>query len=130
MTQGHVHVKTAGTNWLEAVAILAEHDPALYRKAHKFALEHRSEAEKYYHVSTDVREITNIDLQSDAYLPEYLKLPASRQTMHITYGLLLAESWFREPFFSLLAEHEEDYYTKLVSHIGKHLRYVTAEVKQ
>ena len=130
VTRGHVHVKTAGTNWLEAVAILAEYAPALYRKAQKFALEHRSEAEKYYHVSTNVKEITNIDLQSDAYLPEYLKLPASRQTMHITYGLLLAEPWFREPFFSLLAEHEEDYYAKLVSHIGKHLRYVTAEVRQ
>ena len=130
VTQGHVHVKTAGTNWLEAVAVVAEADPALYRKAHKFALEQRGEAEKYYHVSTDVSEITNIDLQSDAYLPEYLKLPASRQTLHITYGLLLAQPWFREPFFALLSEHEEDYYARLVSHIGKHLRYLTAEVKK
>ncbi len=127
VTKGHVHVKTAGTNWLEAVAVLAERDPALYRRAHKFALEHRGEAEKYYHVSTDVNEIPNIDLQSDAYLPEYLKIPASRQTLHITYGLLLKEPWFREPFFSLLGACEEEYYARLVSHIGKHLRYVTAE---
>lgn len=130
VTQGRVHVKTAGTNWLEAVAVVAEADPALYRRAHKFALEHRKEAEKYYHVSTDVSEIADIDLQSDAYLPEYLKLPASRQTLHITYGLLLSEPWFRDAFFPLLAEHEEDYYARLVSHIGKHLRYVTAEVKK
>ena len=130
VTQGHVHVKTAGTNWLEAVAVIAECDPALYRRAHKFALERRAEAEKYYHVSTDVSEITNIDLQSDAYLPEYLRLPASRQTLHITYGLLLGEPWFREPFFALLAEHEEEYYARLISHIGKHLRYVTAEIKK
>ncbi len=130
VTQGRVHVKTAGTNWLEAVAVVAEADPALYRRAHKFALERRAEAEKYYHVSTDVREIPDIDLQSDAYLPEYLKLPASRQTMHIAYGLLLAEPWFRDALFGLLAEHEEDYYARLVAHIGKHLRYVTAEVRQ
>ncbi len=129
VTKGHVHVKTAGTNWLEAVAVVAERDPALYRKAHKFALEHRSEAEKYYHVSTDVKEIPNIDLQSDAYLPEYLKIPASRQTLHIAYGLLLAEPWFREPFYALLGECEEDYYARLVAHIGKHLRYITAEAK-
>ena len=121
VTKGKVHVKTAGTNWLEAVAVVADFDPALYRKAHAFALEHRREAEKYYHVSTDVNTIPNIDLQCDAYLPEYLKLPASRQTMHITYGLLLAEPWFREPFFALLHEHEEDYYKRLIAHIGKHL---------
>ena len=126
VTKGRVHVKTAGTNWLEAVAVLAERDPALYRKAHKFALAHRPEAEKYYHVSTNVADIPDIDLQSDAYLPEYLKIPASRQTLHIAYGLLLAEPWFREPFFALLADCEEEYYERLVRHIGKHLRYVTA----
>ncbi len=125
VTKGKVHVKTAGTNWLEAVAVVADCDPALYRKAHAFALENRKEAEKYYHVSTDVKTIPNIDLQCDSYLPEYLKLPASRQTMHITYGLLLEESWFREPFFALLHEHEEDYYKRLIAHIGKHLRLVT-----
>ena len=113
----------------KAVAVVAECDPQLYRKAHKFAIENRPEAEKYYHVTTKASDITNIDLQSDAYLPEYLKLPASRQTLHITYGLLLAEEWFREPFFELLAEYEEDYYARLVSHIGKHLKYVTAEAK-
>ena len=125
VTKGKVHVKTAGTNWLEAVAVVADFDPVLYRKAHAFALEHRREAEKYYHVSTDVNTIPNIDLQCDAYLPEYLKLPASRQTMHITYGLLLAEPWFREPFFALLHEHEEDYYKRLIAHNGKHLLLIT-----
>ncbi len=128
VTGGHVHVKTAGTNWLEALAVLAEADPALYRRAQKFAVEHRNEAEKYYHVSTDVRAIPDIDLQSDAYLPEYLRLPASRQTMHIAYGLLLAEDWFREGFFRVMDTREEEYYGRLEAHIGKHLRLVTVEV--
>lgn len=126
VTGGHVHVKTAGTNWLEAMAVIAEADPALYRRAHKFAVAHRSEAEKYYHVSTDVKEIPDIDLQGDAYLPEYLRLPASRQTMHIAYGLLLAEEWFREGFFQVLDEGEEAYYARLEAHIGKHLQLLTA----
>ncbi len=129
VTHGRVHVKTAGTNWLEALAVLADADPAFYRRAHKFALEHRGEAEKYYHVSTDIREIPDIDLEGDAFLPEYLHLPASRQTMHIGYGLLLAEPWFREGFFRLLHEREEDYYARLEAHIGRHLRYLTDTIQ-
>ena len=126
VTGGRVHVKTAGTNWLEALAVIAEKDPALYRRAHKYAIAHRSEAEKYYHVSTDAKEIPDIDLQNDAYLPEYLRLPASRQTMHIAYGLLLAEEWFREEFFRVMDEREEAYYARLEAHIGKHLQLLTA----
>ncbi len=125
VTGGHVHVKTAGTSWLEALAVLAEADPALYRRAQAFAVLHRSEAEKYYRVSSDVRDIPDIGLQSDAYLPEYLRLPASRQTMHISYGLLLAEDWFREGFFRTLDAKEEDYCARLEAHIGRHLRYLT-----
>lgn len=129
VTKGKVHLKTAGTNWLEALAVLADCDPDLYRKAHIFALVHRHEAEKYYHVSTDANTIPDISLQSDTYLPEYLKLPAARQTMHIAYGLLLAEPWFREPFFDVLCRREEDYYNRLTAHIGKHLSLVTSGIE-
>ncbi len=130
VTGGRVHVKTAGTSWLEALAVLAEKDPALYRRAQQYAIEHRPEAEKYYHVSTDVSEIPDIGLQSDAYLPEYLRLPASRQTMHIAYGLLLAQPWFRDAFFRLLDRYEENYYARLCSHIGKHLQYLAGGMGQ
>ena len=35
---GHFHVKTAGTSWLEAMAVVAETEPQLYRRIHAFAL--------------------------------------------------------------------------------------------
>ena len=126
VTGGRVHVKTAGTNWLEAMHVVAENAPDLYRRAHKYALEHRSEAEQYYHVYTDPNTIPDIDLQCDAYLPEYLSLPASRQTVHIAYGLLLSQDWFRTEFFAFMDAHEAEYAQRLVAHIGRHLRYLTA----
>ena len=52
---------------------------------------------------------------------------AARQTVHITYGLLLDQPWFRNEFFATMAEHEEDYYAALVRHLGKHVRILTAE---
>ena len=57
----------------------------------ELSIEHRSEAEKYYHVSTKVDSIPNIDLQNDAYLPIYMTQEAARQTVHIAYGLLLEQ---------------------------------------
>ena len=105
----------------------ARADPDLYRRAHSFAIEHRPEAEKYYHVSTNAAEIPDITLQNDAYLPEYLNLPASRQTVHIAYGLLLTEPWFREEFFRTMDRYEEEYYRSLEGHLGKHIRILTGE---
>lgn len=127
VTKGHVHVKTAGTNWLEAMRVVSRHAPALYRRAHSFALQNRAQAEAYYHVSTRPEDIPDIELESDVYLPEYLELAASRQTMHIAYGLLLNEDWFREAFFRFMATHEEAYYAGLITHIDRHLRYLAVE---
>ncbi len=50
--------------------------------------------------------------------------------MHIAYGLLLAQPWFREAFFRLLDRHEEDYYARLCAHIGKHLQYLAGGMRQ
>ena len=52
--------------------------------------------------------------------------PAARQTVHITYGLLLDQPWFRDAFFATMAAHEEAYYAALVRHLGKHVRILTA----
>ena len=51
VTEGVFHIKTAGTNWLEAVRLVALKAPGLYRLMHRFALEKFSEASKYYHVT-------------------------------------------------------------------------------
>ncbi|MBO7514443.1 MAG: hypothetical protein J6T47_02310 [Lachnospiraceae bacterium] len=128
VSKGHIHVKTAGTSWLEAMRVVAEVNPDLYRRAHKFSIEHRSEAEKYYHVSTKVDSIPNIDLQNDAYLPIYMTQEAARQTVHIAYGLLLEQDWFREEFFRTMAEYEENYYDALLKHLGRHIEILTAEL--
>lgn len=51
VTHGTFHVKTAGTNWLEAMRVVALVDPKLYRDVHTFALGAFQEATEYYHVS-------------------------------------------------------------------------------
>lgn len=121
ITAGHAHMKIAGTNWLEAVRVVAEADPQLFRKTLDFAILNRGEAERYYHISTSVDDIIPLDQRSDAELTAYLNEDAARQTLHITYGLLLNEDWFRQSFFELLNTHEDLYQANLADYIGKHL---------
>lgn len=126
-TRGSYHLKTAGTNWLEAVRVIAETDPALYRRIHKFAVKNLDAARKYYHISADLAKIPGLDAMSDKNLPRYLDMNDSRQVLHITYGLILTEKnedgsyVYRDEIYDLLNKHEEKYYEALQSHIGKHL---------
>lgn len=126
-TKGRFHVKTAGTNWLEAVRTVAVVYPDLYRRMHRYAYDHFEEAKAYYHVTTDIGAIKPLDEVSDDRLPEYMEDDNARQLIHITYGILLqaktAEggSMFKEEFYRTLNEQEEAYDQSLVRHIGKHL---------
>ncbi|MBO1001713.1 tagaturonate epimerase family protein [Pseudogracilibacillus auburnensis] len=126
-TKGIYHVKTAGTNWLEAVRVIATVNPNLYRKMHTFALENFSEAQKHYHVTPNMSTVLPLEEVKDNELPNYMNNDAARQLFHITYGLLLAtkdqvgDYLFRNDVFGTLNDREEEYNKALVKHIGKHL---------
>ena len=122
------HIKTAGTNWLEAMRVVALADPALYREIHQYALDEAfEEARKYYHVTTDLKKIPRLDKLTDAELPGLFEQNDSRQLIHITYGLILNKKnndgsyAFKERLFKLWQDRAEDYAQALIKHIGKHL---------
>lgn len=126
-TDGLFHLKTAGTNWLEAVRVLAKYDPVLFRKMHAYALEYFPVAQAYYHITPDVDSIKPIDEVADADLPDYMEDRNARQVWHVTYGVLLTaiddegNRLFKDDFFAMLDQFEEEYSQTLVNHIGKHL---------
>ncbi|NCC63588.1 MAG: hypothetical protein EOM15_02880 [Spirochaetia bacterium] len=126
--QGSFHIKTSGTSWLEAVRLISQKDPQLYRKIHKHALSRFSDACAFYHVSTDIAAIRNLDTVCDAELPTYLDDDNARQLLHITYGFILEDEdergnkLFKEELFALLGKEEEAYAALLKDHIEKHLQ--------
>jgi hypothetical protein len=126
-TRGRWHVKTAGTNWLEAVRTVARVNPALYRRMHRYALEHFEEATAYYHVKADLSKIKPLSEVPDEALPSYMDDDDARQMIHITYGILLqakdadGKPLFKDEFFASLIEQEDAYAEALQRHIGKHL---------
>ena len=133
LTGGVFHLKTTGTNWLEAVRLVAMKDPELYRRLHAFALENFNEASKYYHVSADIHNIPNVDSLLDSELPNLMNMVDARQLLHITYGLILTaknndgNSRFRDDFYALLDRYADDYANLLKKHIGKHVKTLFSE---
>ena len=127
-TKGHVHVKTAGTNWLEAIRVIIHRDPGLYRELHTFALEHLTEARRYYHVTLDTGGIPDVLELRDDELEDLMSQNDARQLMHITYGVILqakdgsGDCRFRDRIYRCLYENEALYYEFLARHIGNHLK--------
>lgn len=120
-TGGRLHLKTAGTSWLEAVHAIARIDPQLFRLMYRKALEYFPEALKSYHITADLSVLPDIDTLQDGELERYFELAPSRQLLHITYGGLLKDPEIRDRFFTALNEHEDVHYDLLEKHFVKHL---------
>ena len=116
-----VHVKTAGTSWLEAVRTVSNADPDLYRLMHAKAYVHFPEATKLYHITADLGRIPKLDELADEGLSAFLEQNESRQLLHVTYGGLLNDSEVRERFFRFLSLNEESHYKTVSSHIRRHV---------
>jgi hypothetical protein len=126
-TQRHVHVKTAGTNWLEALRVIAENNPNLFRAMVAFAVEHLPEAKQYYSITENTDNIPNINTLADSELSALLEQDDARQVLHVTYGLILSAKRadgtlvFKDAIYNTLALYEDDYYAALGARIGRHL---------
>jgi len=121
-THHRVHVKTAGTSWLEAVRAIAAADPALYRRMHARAFEVLPEALKLYHITPDLNTIPPLATLADADLPALMEQNAARQLLHVTYGGLLSDPAIGPAFLAALDADEEVYYRFLEKHFTRHLQ--------
>jgi hypothetical protein len=121
------HIKTSGTNWLEAVRLIARNKPGLFRDLYARSLETYEKSSKNYHITVGVSKLSPLNTVADEALPCLLDREDVRQLLHIAYGEILnpgdadARS-NRDAFFEELKTSEEEYWTCLQIHIGKHLR--------
>jgi hypothetical protein len=116
-----VHVKTAGTSWLQALRGIALHDPDLFRNMLNKAYQYFPDALKLYHITADLSRIPPPASIADQNLSSFLDIPESRQLMHVTYGGLLNDPDHAPEFFRFLAEREEVHYNSVSTHIRKHI---------
>ncbi len=119
-----VHVKTAGTSYLEALRVIAGCEPALFREVLAFDRNRYETDKATYHVSANLANVPEPDELADEELPALLDQFDARQVMHVTFGsVLTAEGGqrFRRPLIEALKTHEREYEAALEKHIGRHV---------
>jgi len=115
-----VHLKTAGTSYLEALRAIAQSNPASFRQIAAFAKERYPIDRASYHVSAEVEKMPDVAALPDDQLPTLLDDFHAREVLHVTFGSVLHHADFREPFFATLRRDEEVYYGMLETHFTKH----------
>jgi tagaturonate epimerase len=113
----HIHVKTAGTSYLEALRVLAKHEPELFLKIYLLGRECYETDKRSYHVSAQLNRLPHTD-----DLPSLLNDFHAREVLHVTFGSALAR--FGVALKAALAKHEAAYYEGLRTHFDKHLQYL------
>jgi hypothetical protein len=126
--RGLVHLKTAGTSYLEALRVIAGVEPALFRQIATLARERYPQDKASYHVSADLARVPEITTLADAALPALLDDRDARQVLHVTFGSALAQ--FKPPIMSTLAAPEAEHYAALERHFLRHLEPLAAKVGQ
>jgi hypothetical protein len=124
LTDGLVHLKTAGTSYLEAVRAVSRIDPGLFREIYTFARGRYETDKASYHVSADMAKVPPVEKLTDQQLPDSLDHFDTRQMLHVTFGSVLTADGgrkFRTRLYAALEGTEEVHYEVLARHIGRHI---------
>ncbi|MDY7009335.1 MAG: tagaturonate epimerase family protein [Planctomycetota bacterium] len=119
-----VHVKTAGTSYLEALRAIAATNSGLFREILDFARGRYETDKATYHVSADVTKVPSADTLKNEQLPGLLDEFNARQVLHVTFGSVLTADdgkTFGSRIYAALKADEEAHYAALEKHLARHI---------
>lgn len=116
----HLHVKTAGTSYLEALRVLCRVDRPLLREIVAFSRDRFERDRASYQISS---QLSHVDPEppDDALEQDYLEGDAGRQILHVTYGSVLTDGGFKDRLMDKLEQHADLHAEFLAAHLGKHI---------
>jgi tagaturonate epimerase len=124
---GNVHVKTAGTSYLEALRTIASVQPGLIREILNFARDRYEEDRKSYHVTGRLDRVPEAINCTDPELIALFDQHDARQVFHVTFGKVLTTNdekgnrLFYNRIMECLKTHEDVHYETIIKHFRKHL---------
>jgi hypothetical protein len=128
LAKGLVHLKTAGTSYLEALRTAAAVNPSFFRDVYAFARERYETDKASYHVSAELRKAPPAEAVPERELPALLEQFDAREILHVTFGSVLKATApdgslrYKDTLFGLLRGSPEAYAKNLETHFVKHLR--------
>ena len=114
-----VHLKTAGTSYLEALRAIAAVDPSLFREILALALACYDEDRATYHVSAQLEKVPCPEELADEDLAGVLDQFDGREVLHVTFGSVMDQ--LGTDLLAALDANEEAYYEALEVHFDRHL---------
>lgn len=128
-----LHVKTAGTSYLEALRVAARTAPALFADIVSFARSRFERDRATYHISARLDTVPPIEALAE---PErervYLDQDGGRQILHVTFGSVLTEGRgadgrsFKEALLEVLQDQQELHRQLVAAHLGRHIELLQA----
>jgi hypothetical protein len=128
-----LHVKTAGTSYLEALRVVARQAPDLFAEIIDFARARFDTDRATYHVSAELARVPAPSKLNPSECERiYLNEEAGRQILHVTFGSVLTagQTGQRRPFKELILEtlhrHADLHKHVLAEHLGRHITLLCA----
>jgi len=124
-----LHVKTAGTSYLEALRVVARIDKPLFREIIDYSGGRFSEDKASYHISVTDADVPGLLKTSKEELETvFLNKDKGRQVLHVTFGSVLTKGRttsgqpFKAAILEILSGHADLHAEVLHLHLGKHLK--------
>jgi tagaturonate epimerase len=124
-----LHLKTAGTSYLEALRVVARTNPGLFSEICAFCRGRFDTDRKSYHISTTQAEIDGLRPFARGAADEaiYLDERVGRQLLHVTFGSVLTQGpaangrKFKEGILKALEQNPDLHLELLEKHFDRHL---------
>ncbi len=128
-----LHVKTAGTSYLEALRVAARQAPALFYEIVEYSASRFDEDRATYHISARLDRLQPPGaLTPGKRESAYLDQDDGRQVLHVTFGSVLTRGRtekgrpFKEALRETLADHADLHSALLERHLGRHIERLGA----
>lgn len=128
-----LHVKTAGTSYLEALRVVARQMPELFLEIVTYSFGRFDTDRASYHISAKLSDVPKPASLSPKEREEvFLNQNAGRQILHVTFGSVLTMGnaangrSFREHILETLKKNETLHQDVLAAHLGRHITLLNA----
>lgn len=115
--RGEIHLKTAGTSYLDALKAIAASDPGLFREIVEVARSKYEEDRRSYFVSAGASDLPDPSTKQEA--EALFCQDGPRQVLHVTYGSVLGA--LGERIRRALESAEELYWSILAENVKRHI---------